>query len=336
MKYNTPKITLLSFLLVFSLLSYSQESKTISVVDDAGLPLPGVDIIVNGESVGKTGRDGTKTIDLSSGDRIEARSTGYISPNPIVYQSSIANLRFKLTASDEAVEKRSYNPSPASQYSGISATLAYNIFEESSINNLISTANIKLGVFDLGAFNQSDTSRFSLYLVGTLADFKADNKEEAEKQLANIAQSNQGLQIGLAPVYTLKTWTNKKDTTNAAYLRLTSSISGKYNNFTLEDSTAVGLPQARITLGIEFEGIKLVSTDKPIHFGIYYYRNWFSQTAYEKIFNEQVEAISGLEAGLIVPLSNILGLRLSLTTSPDFDNIWSGGIVLWPGKTSDK
>lgn len=310
---------------------FAQTPVKITVQDKNGLPMSSVTIKVNDIAPGVlTDSNGEVTINLIQGNKLLLEETGYENLRITISNSIITAGIVVLTMNRSSIDNqtRSSSPSVASRYSSISGSLVFNAFEDSEVNDLISTVTMKLGTFNLGALRESEKKKFQLYLTGTLSDFSDQKKEDVEKGLVELAQQNQGLQVGFEPVYDLKCWSaNKKDT---AYLRLYAGLVAKYNSFTIPDSSSVGLPQFRITAGFEFEGITLIDDDKPINFHLYYYRNMFDGSQFAKVFEKERTHIQGVETGLIVPISKVLGLRVGATFSGLFKPIWNGGIMLWP------
>ncbi len=327
------KYFLLIFFSICALDGFSQKTITIKTLYNNG-PIPGVSILINGVDKGATDLSGKLTAVVNDNDQITINSTVYenvvltFNSNMSDFQNDELTIHLKLQARNG---KNLSSVSSASIYSGITGSMIFNAFDESEINDLISTVTMKLGSFDLSAFDidYSETSKFQLNLIGTLSDFSEQKKEDISKNLIELSQQNLGLQVGLQPVYHIRSWTEGKDT---AVFRFYGGLIAKYNAFTLADSSSVGLPQFRVTAGFEFEGIPLINQNKPINIHLYYYRNMFSESRYNEVFESKRNHIQGIEGGIIVPISNLLGFKLGVTVSSLFEPVWNGGIVFWPSE----
>lgn len=217
---------------------------------------------------------------------------------------------------NEVGKKTNFTPSSYSDWAG--AEVMFNFFEENDANNLIGPAEIKIDSFII------PSERVKMNLIGTISDIQEDKKEDIQKNIAELAQSNQGFQIGLEPTYLLAPGKNYR-------FAVVARFSFKYNAFT--DSTAeggeetIGLPQGRVVLGLEYEGLKLASSGRKMLIGIQGFQNVFDAGQYEKLFNSDKNNVLGANFGIIVPMSSFLGFKFSGTYIKDFKPIYSAGIV---------
>lgn len=211
--------------------------------------------------------------------------------------------------------------SPNSFWAG--ATLAYN-FEGEGTDNFIGGAQIKLE--SISRFQ--DNPYFDLLVVGNLSKITSSIGENSSDDISELIQSNQGLSIGLSPIFVL----NKKRIEQGNALdvwRLYGHLGYKVNGFQdvgLENKT-ININQFRLSFGLEFEGLH-VTSGPPINISSELVYGSFEEDKYYEVFNESVSSIVAWENSLIIPIGNNVGFLAKYTISNKGDNVFQAGLIL--------
>jgi hypothetical protein len=308
-------ISPLFLLVVFCELLNAQDKVKGVVKGSDNNPIPGV-IVVNSTKNIETTTDvkGEFEIHAVKNDVIKVSFVGYVT-NEFVIADDKVKLIIQL-----AEEKGDLNQivvaavSPRSYWLG--ATVAYNV-DGAEVDNIVGSA--KIGI------NPVERRHLGAYwgIVGNFANFiSAQNKEKTNKDLLKVAQSSQGLSIGIAGTWEVLPST--KDFNFRFYL----TTGYRLNAFQKvgEDSISVGLSQFRNSLGIEFEGLKFKNGGK-LHFSFEGSLAAFSQNKYELVFGEKKSSLSSLEITAILPIAQNIGFLANGTYCKNFASVYQFGII---------
>ena len=207
---------------------------------------------------------------------------------------------------------------PSSESSWIGATLAYNIEGGDAADNVVGAARVKLGFV-----KEFEDTRFNLFVIGNLAKITSATSEDATKNITDLIQSNQGLSVGISPIYRL----SPKDADNK--IRGYSTINYKVNGFKDigVDKESINLSQFRGTLGLEFEGFKLENGGF-FNLSAEYIFSAVDGTSYEQVFGKKVNNFSTVELSLIVPLPGIFAFMSIVDYSTGSKPIYQLGLII--------
>lgn len=196
----------------------------------------------------------------------------------------------------------------------IGGTLAYNI-QGLSTDYVIGAANIQLTEFDFPS-----ATRFSMSVIGNLSNLSDLSPDTLSRKLDNIIQSNQGLSIGLMPMYNLKIG-------NVEDLRLYGRLSCKINAFKDAKDETNNLIQGRLSLGFEWEQLK-TKGGAPLHLSAEGVFTAFDASIYNQIFRQKRNYLLGTEMNLILPISNTLGFLVKANYVYQGRPLYQIGIVI--------
>ena len=174
--------------------------------------------------------------------------------------------------------------------------------------------------------------RFSLRLVGNISkltsSFESEpgnnaDQDEVEKGINDIAQSQQGLIVGLSPMFK----TNYDRIYKKDALRIYSVIGYKLNTIDneMDEESSEDFSQFRLTGGIELEFLEAAGAPFVIGFegGI----TAFSKKRYEDLFGEEKGSLSFWESFLIVPIRQGFGLLFMFNKSEETEVVPQIGLV---------
>lgn len=308
-------ISPLFLLLFFCELLNAQEKVKGIVKGTDNTPIAGVAIVNSSKNITtSTNAKGEFEIQAAINDILKVSSVGY-AINEFVISDTKAKLIIQLTEDHAdlsqvvvaAVSPRSY---------WLGATVAYNM-DGAEVDNIIGSA--KIGI------NPVERKHLGAYwgIVGNFANFiSAQNIEETNKNLLKVAQSSQGLSIGVAGTWEILP--TAEDFNFRCYL-----MTGyRLNAFQKvgKDSISVGLNQFRNSLGIEFEGLKFKNGGK-LHFSFEGSVTAFSRNKYELVFGEKKSSLSSLEITAILPIAQNIGFLANGTYCRDFASVYQFGII---------
>lgn len=219
------------------------------------------------------------------------------------------------------------------------ATLAYNLESEGS-DNIIGAGQVTLEA--VRRFQNNPF--FDLLIVGNLAKVTSSVGEDSSDDITEIIQSNQGLYVGISPIWVL----NKKGIENESERRSNlDPMSDDFNNEDYDifrlflnggyklngfqdvgvDKATINLSQFRLTTGIEYEGLH-VTSGSPIHISTEFIFTTFSEEKYNAVFAEEKSNIFAWESTAIIPIGKEIGVMGKYTLSNLSDNVFQVGIVL--------
>jgi len=303
--------------------SFGQRTISGKVTDTAGNPQPGVNVVIKGSANGTvTGADGSFRLDnVKTGDVIVFTLVGYATEEVKVHENTPSNLNVTIN------EGQYYSEVVVSAMSSessdwIGATLAYNL-DGSDPDNIIAAAKTKINTATKfkGKFRLSTIGNFAKP-TGTI------DTASLRKNIRSVAQSSQGLSIGLEPLYNIK-HTSDLDFRGWATFNYKLNIFGIENDGKKED---VNLRQFRLTTGLELDAFEFDNGGKRIHLGIEGAWTKFSSETYKKIFNEDKNSLYSLEWLVVVPLTGNLGIAAGQTLVKGIKPTFSAGIIVAASK----
>ncbi|MFM9947593.1 MAG: hypothetical protein ACKV1O_06610 [Saprospiraceae bacterium] len=208
-------------------------------------------------------------------------------------------------------------PSPKSFWIG--ATLAYN-FEGGGTENVVGAANVELAPVK----QFSKDSFFNLLVIGNIAKITSAQSEDASQDISDLIQSNQGLSVGIAPVYTFNPSNSNKN-----YLRAFSTLNYKINGYQNvgSEKETINISQFRGTVGMEFEGFE-IEKGGPFNLSVEYIFSAFDNKKYAQVFGQDVGSFSVLEVTLLIPLPGKFGVITSVNYSNQSKPIYQAGIII--------
>jgi len=226
------------------------------------------------------------------------------------------------TNKDEAEDIQRFH-SGSSSNEWIGASIAYNIGEESNdANNFIGSTKVKLNT----ALLSDKYKHFDLNIIGNIGNFINSGDTINTSGLTAIAQSTQGISVGIEPLVTLK---NTKDGnfTWRAWTTFNYKFNSYKKNVSDEDIENVPLHQGRFTIGTEIDFIKFEGKRR-MHMGIEGAYTVFNASDYETIFLENKSNLLSASISFIMPLTGRFGLSISETFTEGKKPIFTAGFII--------
>lgn len=199
----------------------------------------------------------------------------------------------------------------------IGAQLFYN-FDGSNLDNTVGAATIKLNT----ASNISK-KHFELNVVGNIAKLSsAVDKDNLSRDLREISQSAQGLNIGLEPIFKII------DTTGCKF-DIYGNIGYKINSFqdVNDDGDDVGLSQGRFMVGAQIEFLKF-DDDSMLHLSVEGGASVFDKNEYAKVFGKPKSSLLFLETMVILPIGKKFGFLTKYTLTQYGTPVFGAGLVV--------
>ncbi len=309
-----------SFLLITFCHTFGQSIISGKVVDREGNPIPGVNVVNTTKNKGTISNvEGLFDIEGEPTDTYQFSFIGYEDKRIIGLQNQQVITLVENAQGAAEVVVVSAGVSPLSNYAG--ATLYYNFDDNSSLDNVVGAANVKID--EVGKFVSN--KHFKLPLVGNIAKIGAvTDTTNLDKNIRQIAQSAQGISIGLAPTYIFN-----PDNSDGDFFRGWASASYKVNSFqgTGKDKANVTLNQLRISAGIEFEGWVFSGSKRPMHIGLEGFYSQFDADKYKEIFKESKSSIMSANLSIIFPINANMGFLILGTYSENTHPVYSGGLI---------
>lgn len=304
-------------LVVFWGISNAQ-TKIKGVVKEGGnKPLVGAAVINKTKSITAiTNANGEFEIEAVINDIISVAYVGYTT-NEFLITDDKVKLEIHLSEMQNNLSEvvvTAAGGSPKSYWLG--ATLAYNI-DGAEVDNIVGSAKVGINLVD-GEYLGAEWG-----IVGNFANFiSVQDKEKAARDLLKVAQSSQGLSIGIAATWEIL------PTVNDFNFRSYFTSGYRLNAFQKvgKDTISVGLSQFRNVVGVEFEGFRFKNGGK-LHFSCEGSLTAFSQDKYELIFEKKKSSLSSLELTAILPIAQNIGFLANGTYCKSFVPVYQFGII---------
>lgn len=316
--------SLIIFLFINSL-AFSQISVSGTVTDN-NQPVVGAIVSVKDTSNGTTTDMNGKYIlnDVNEDDVLIFSNTGFsdykvnVNKNTSIdfdFNNGKATLKAHVNTATNSVSPNNY---------WIGAKIGYNFIGETDDNFFVGSASIAMNVLE-GLPKQHKVA-----IVGNFGNFKFDKDTNDSENVQKVAQSLNGLSVGLGYTHESK---NPLEVTNKSNLifrqfiqtgvRLTS-----FKNVGDNDET-VDLAQSVTTTGLELElngfkndGAVTLST------GISMYL--FDPNVYQKIFDNDKKGLLTLDFTVILPISKNMGFFINGTFAKQTSANYILGIIFQP------
>ncbi|MDQ1088582.1 carboxypeptidase-like regulatory domain-containing protein [Siphonobacter sp. SORGH_AS_1065] len=310
--------TLFLFLIISANL-FGQEIRGV-VKDEMGDPIPGTTVKVKNKKISTvTDALGNFKIKASIGDTLEFQFIGFSPTYRVIgrqdsYEINLTSSNYKL------YEVMGVAAATSTESQWVGANLFYN-FDGSNLDNVVGGAKVQLSTA------KNLTGAFRFYVVGNIGKFSSGvDKADLEKNIKDIVQSEQGLSVGLCPLYRIMDKPNLK-------IRTWSTINYKLNSFNnIEDGqgnkTSIALNQGRLTLGGEIEAIEFIDNENKMHLGIEGSYTFFDKNTYYSIFQKERKGILGLEITLVIPIFNKFGFMVNQTFMQGSKPVFGAGLII--------
>lgn len=338
MKQLIPRLAGILLLLTFSMTAFSQATIFKGrVVDGDGNYVEDAKVInaSNGRKV-LTDAKGEFYIEAAAGDRLQISWK-----NIIPYGFQIPSGTFA------ALTDIPFNGRPESAKLGalsaesywVGAKVGYNFdgFPEDGTESFIGSAKVMLNALKPSRDFESngELRKYSLGVVGNISDFiSSQNKEDATKNLQNIALSVQGFGLGFYGSWVLnkKSGGDKWVTENPDPMfvtRLYGTTGYRLNTFKNvgADSVTVNLSQLRTSIGFEIEG-GYFSKGGRMNLSTELTYSVFDKSRYKQVFNDEKSGLLSLEINAILPVTEVFGLYASGTFAPDMKAVYQIGVIV--------
>ena len=201
----------------------------------------------------------------------------------------------------------------------IGSQLFYNL-DGSTLDNVVGAAKIKINTV-----KRLENSNFNLNVIGNISKFSgAVDRENIDRDLREISQSEQGLAIGLEPLY-------KIIDLNEIKLQAYGGLMYKLNHFQNINAEGddVGLSQGRFSLGLQIEALQFSDGGGLLHLSIEGGSSIFvDQDKYAQVFNENRSSLAFVESTFILPLFGQFGLLAKYVITEDIKPVFGAGIII--------
>lgn len=319
----------LFLLLITPIFLSAQDTITVrgQVVDNENLPLPGVNILVQGTNNGtQTDFDGSYTINNVSPDAVLIFT--YIVQKDIRRNvNGLTMINVKMEEDAQALEEvATVGVSASTRNYWVGAKVGYNLLGDSDDNSFVGSAAIEINLLD-------NLPRRHLFgVIGNLGNFQFTQSEDNKDDIQKLAQSVNGISLGLG--YTHES--NKIPLTNHynnphLYFRQFARMGVRYNSFkdVGEANETVNFAQFVVNGGVELElyGFKNGGA-LSLSSGVSLYL--FDNSLYEQLFEEEKSSLLTVDVTLTLPLSKSLGLFTNGTFARNSSPIFVLGLVVKP------
>jgi len=170
--------------------------------------------------------------------------------------------------------------------------------------------------------------RTNVYIMGNFTKLGLiDNAQDVPLKLRELSESNQGINISLAPYYVLGN-PDKFNVVVYAYLGYRLNAFKAYN----DTSNTIYLNQGFITPAFEFSSPKLQISEMPITVSIAGTYKIFSESDYETAFNEKKSNLTNIEGSLILPIGKSIGFLFNVLYSKEIVPSYRAGFILTSSK----
>ncbi|MHC0441024.1 carboxypeptidase-like regulatory domain-containing protein [Flavobacterium sp. 3-210] len=308
------------FILFFlSSLTYAQTTYVGNVVDERKNPIVGCEVKNTTTNVSVVTDDtGKFSLPCSKGDEIVISVVNYQilqftfkdKKNPSVIglkKSELLNF-YNSTDIDGEISPKNY---------WIGARVGYNFVSNSNENNFIGSANAGINVRKFGDIS-------SLAVIGNVGNYKFNTDEEEANELQQLAQSSNGISVGLAYMEDYKDVL--LDDIDFTWYVSTRARFNTYKNVGI-NKESINLPQFVFTVGVEFalakfeKGGELTFTQSASALA-------FDKNQYNLIFGSTRGGLGSLDSTLILPLKDNVGFFVSGTFAQKTSALFTFGIIL--------
>lgn len=200
----------------------------------------------------------------------------------------------------------------------IGAKVGYNFIGETDDNFFVGSASIALNMFE------GSNDKHSFAVIGNLGNFKFDKDTDSSEDVQKIAQSINGLSVGLG--YTRQFILGKSN--DSIYFRPFVRTGVRMTTFDEigENMESVNLAQSATNAGLELEigrfkkgGAISISTGLTMYL--------FDENVYNKIFEEKKSSLFTLDTTIILPISKDLGFFINGTFTKRASAAYILGII---------
>lgn len=274
-----------------------------------------------------TNEKGVFTIKAKKGDEIEFNFIGYLTQTIVVGDSKVLDVT--LTENNSTMEDVVVvsQRSISTRNFWVGAKVGYNFINNEEDNGFVGSANIAVNLLD----NNDSKNYFGV--VGNIGNFKFNQEEDDNNNIQKIAQSANGLNVGVA--YTregMKKGNREFKTIKQApisYFRGSVSTGMKFTSFKNvgKDSTSINFPEFATTIGFEFEqtGFK---NGGSLTFSLGSTLFLFDKNIYNQIFNDSRNSLLNFEFNVILPISKKLGFYVNGTFAQKISAIYTFGVII--------
>tara|TARA_R110002096_G_scaffold386653_1_gene580748 strand:+ start:7557 stop:8546 length:990 start_codon:yes stop_codon:yes gene_type:complete len=206
----------------------------------------------------------------------------------------------------------------------IGAKVGYNFIGETDDNFFVGSASITLNLFD--GFNNKENDNWHQYLgvIGNLGNFKFDKETDSSEDVQKIAQSINGLSVGLGLTLENKISSISEDSFFRYFVR-TGVRMTTFDKIGV-DMESVNLAQSETNTGVELEignfkneGTITIATGVTMYL--------FDENVYNKIFEEKKSSLFTLDTTIILPISKDLGFYINGTFTKRASAAYILGII---------
>jgi len=312
--------------IIATVATFAQEISGIVRVN--GIPAVGCSVTNKSQNISvQTNNKGEFTIKAVKGDEISFSFVGYLEQSITIGDSKVLDV--VLSEDNYGMEEVVViaSRSISSRNFWVGAKVGYNFINNEQDNGFIGSASIAVNLLD----NNDSKNYFGV--VGNIGNFKFNQEEDDNNNIQKIAQSANGLNVGLA--YTRenmkkgkKVFTTIKEAP-ISYFRNSVSTGMKFTSFKNvgKDSASVNFPEFATTIGFEYEqtGFK---NGGSLTFSIGSTFFLFDKNLYIEIFHENRSSLLNFEFNIILPLSKTLGFYVNGTFAQKTSSIYTFGVIL--------
>lgn len=311
------------FILLISTCVISQNTITGTVTED-GVPVSGASVLVKGTNIGvQTNFDGVFSLDNVEGDAILVVSLMGFTAKEIKVDNR-TNISIEMNADVEVLVSSVVSISPKNFWIG--AKVGYNFIGDTGDNFFVGSASIAMNVYD----GLLPSSKHHFAIVGNIGNFKFDREGANSEDLKKIAQSINGLSVGLGYTYDLyyNDFDEERDDDNYSVFRAFGLSGVRLTSFDNigESQETVNLAQSATSVGLEWQlgGFKKKGT-LSLSTGISMFL--FDESIYNSIFEEEKSSLFTVDFTIILPISNQIGFFTNGTFSKDTSAAYIMGII---------
>ena len=200
----------------------------------------------------------------------------------------------------------------------LGAQASYNLARGDFIDNFSASGRALIEI--LGP----EDDNYGIYLMGNLSNLKTniDSTKANEKNIRDILQTSQGINIGLYPHYIL--FGEPYDESITVF----GNMGWKLNTISKDGDSLKYLHQARLSIGLELSGLRGIISEYPTTLTIEPMITFFSESKYENVFNKKESNLKALNSTLIIPAGRGRGILFDLIIPSEGKTIFTIGLIL--------
>lgn len=308
-------------------------------------PIAGANVIIEGTTMGaQTDLDGNFTIkEIPNNSALIISYVGYTTER--IEASDLLNMETtKIELGNASIPGGGGASSVSMLNYWVGAKVGYNFIGDSDDNFFVGNASVSINLLNLKSEKKARSSKGpkaklergirkpinQFGVIGNIGNFKFKESGDNADDLKKIAQSINGISVGLGFTHQFDELQDNENLVQSAW-RWFARTGARYTSFedVGEENETVNLAQFVTNFGLEWElygfkngGALSLSTGVSLFL--------FDDNLYNKVFEEEKSSLTTLDINLTLPLSKTIGLYTNGTFAPNTSAAFLMGIIIRP------